>query len=551
MSASAELDHVLEDLSDSTVERSEAEEEEEYSYDLPVFGVGLKIPRPSGSAVDRVILLCTKVCCGAAPPPDEEEEEESGMEVDGKVLKELEVTKVLFETPPSLSGKHAVIFQCARADGDTLCLKLMDRNDIYQSEKRAYERMMARGSEGSASDMFLKVHFFCEVIMPDKRVWKGYCMEEGKYSLRDIFYAPSSDPISGALEQNKIFADILRDKAQQGTPSSSSQPMMYYCSSAPKSKEYVWEKGGQGVKVQFTQTQSIQMSIAIAALRLLHRLHTVHGWVHGDSHLGNFMYRDQRVYAIDFERSFRSHDPVQHLMDTQEFFGHFSGILLHAVRCNDWDMRDIFGLYYYRHPLVKTENEDVWAARSSNFSRRKTLFMLPVCTCFTCPTEEMRLKGCTFCKSPLNTQSAKFVEARFEEVLEDMSEWGLSKMKSGLGHTRTVTLVNQCNRMVDLIFPLIQDGSVLTTRDAARRETTRRVRRRIEVDEKSSSLNPKLVAEMTRGKPGCFAVLKRLLYMPTISKRAHRMIKEIVTRLSDAGLTEAADALWANVANPL
>jgi hypothetical protein len=160
----------------------------------------------------------------------------------------------------------------------------------------------------------------------------------------------------------------------------------------------------------------------------------------------------------------------------------------------------------------------------------------------------MRLRGCIFCKSALNAQSAKIVAAKFEEVLEDMGEWGLSKMRSGLSHTRTVTLVNQCNRMVDLIFPHLQD--VLTARTVATRHSARRVRRRIEVDERSSSLNLKIVAEMTSGKPGCFAVLKQLLYMPTISKRAHRMIKEIATRLGDAGFTEAADALWANVAPP-
>ena len=243
MSTSAELDHALKDLSDCCKPPLErVGDAEEYSYDLPVFGVGLKL-----HGVDsRVVLLCTPVCCGGAPPSDTEEEE--ALEVDGAALKELEVTKVLFETPPSLSGKHVMIFQCARAGGArNFCLKLMDSNDIYQSEKRAYERMMAREGEGAASDLFLRVHFFCEVILPDKRVWKGYCMEEGKYSLRDIFYPPCSDPISGALEQNKIFADILRDKERAMAPRAAA--LFYSCAASPKHQAYVWEEGEQGIEV--------------------------------------------------------------------------------------------------------------------------------------------------------------------------------------------------------------------------------------------------------------------------------------------------------------
>ncbi len=312
----------------------------------------------------------------------------------------------------------------------------------------------------------------------------------------------------------------------------------------------------------FIPTQSIQMSIALAALRLLHRMHAECGWVHGDSHMGNFMYLNQSIYAIDFERSFGSTDRVQHLMDIQEFFGHFSGILLHAVRANDWDMRDISGLYYYRHPLVSGEMQQAkqpkvdpyWISKSSNFSRRKTLFMLPICTCFTCPTEDLRLKGCSFCKSRLNVQSADFVASHFEEVLEDMSEWGLSKMKAGLQYTRQNSVMKQCCSVAEAIYPCIKDGSVFTMRMNEEGEFVagkkRGKRMLVEVDEKTSTLNSKLLTELTHSKQSCACVLKRLLYMPLVNEKANNIVREVAKRLHAAGFTDAANMLSTNVAAP-
>ena len=85
--------------------------------------------------------------------------------------------------------------------------------------------------------------------------------------------------------------------------------------------------GSGGVPVLFKSTQSLQLSVSLAALQLLRALHK-EGWAHGDSHLGNFVYCDGNVYAIDFERSFPSSDAIQHLLDIQELFGHISGIML-------------------------------------------------------------------------------------------------------------------------------------------------------------------------------------------------------------------------------
>ena len=448
-------------------------------------------------------------------------------------MTQLEVSKVLFEG--NQSSKNILIFQCkVDKDGERerVCLKLVDNNAIYQGEKEAYMNMVAKNGPCS---LFLQVYFFIEVIMPDKRVWKGFCMKEGMYSLREILFTPTTttDCLMEDVEHRKILKTILQDKER-----------------ALQQKSMCNGDTVTGEAVVFQQDQSIQLSLAIAALRLLHRMHTVYGWIHGDSHLGNFMYSNGRLYAIDFERSFASTLPDQHLLDLQECFGHFSGVLLNPIRANDWDMRDIFGLYYYRHPLGARGGK---CSKHHLHSRRKTLYMLPVCMCFTCPTEELRLQGCAFCRSASNQQSARFMANHFEDVIQDLSNWGLVKMKNGLALTRSITITKQCCMVTDLIYPCIQDGSVLTQKMIAMTEEERPKKRKlyVEVDESTSALTAKLVAELTKSKQSCMTTMKRLLYMPMISLKAKNIVKEIVARIRYAGFAKQANTLGANVASAL
>jgi hypothetical protein len=480
------------------------------SIEENVISIGLTLPtKPS-----RVILLiCT-------------DKNMQNVLIDEREVNEMQVSKVLSET--SSHNKKVLIFQCKlwEDSNTTVCLKLMNNNDIYQNEKLAYEKMIA----SDVTNIFLKVYFFCEVILPDKKLWKGYCMQEGNYSIRDILFPVTSDAVSLALEQKKILKQIIQDK----------EKALKKINSPENSFE-------MGMKVIFKPDQTIQMSIIIAALRLLHRMHTEYRWVHGDSHLGNFMYLDGKIYAIDFERSFATQDKVLHLLDIQEFFGHCSGILLHQIRNNSWDMRDIFGIYYYRHPLLSRGGgiaaDDCWYTKSSNFSRRKTLYMLPVCFCFTSNNEALRTEGCAFCKSHTNTLSASFVSERFNEVINDLSDWGLMKLKSGLNYTRTNTIMKQCCSMADLIYPCIQDGQVLTMRLPFINNENKR--RRLDND---TLLNVKLITEITKSKQSFVSALKRLLYMPVINERANDIVKEIVTRLKHAGFEQAGNTLWINTA---
>ena len=157
--------------------------------------ISLKLPSTKqANQNSKVTLLCTT-------------EEPT---IEGEKVLDMEVSKVLYESSPS--NKKVLIFRCKynQQQQSHVCLKLMDSNEVYQTEKKAYDDMLDEGN-GVAS-LFLKVYFFCEVIMPDKRIWKGYCMQEGKYSVREILSLSSSDPISGALVQKRILQDILKDK---------------------------------------------------------------------------------------------------------------------------------------------------------------------------------------------------------------------------------------------------------------------------------------------------------------------------------------------------
>jgi hypothetical protein len=503
--------------------------------------VDLILPSITGKEKPTTVaLLCSSVASWR-------NQDQTEILIQGRSVSDLEVSKVLFKSSAQCS-KKVNIFQCKMPGLSTssskLCLKLMNSDEIFQREMKAYERMMEKNAstgERGVESLFLPVYFFCEVTMPDNSKWKGYCMQEGKYSLKDILFP--ADTISGALEQKKVLNTILQDKG--------------FAMRFPITNT-IGEDGGGGEPVIFQAKQSLELSIAMAALRLLHRMHTQHRWVHGKSHLGNFMYMKGKIYAIEFERSFASADPIQHLLDIQFLFGHVSGVLLNPVH-NNWDMHDILGLYLYRHPLMSRsslqgqEGQQLWTAKSSNFSRRKTLYMLPICTCFARPSTEHRLKGCDFCKSRPNASSAAFVKDHFEMVMQDMSEWGLCKMKDGLKFTRTETITKQVRGVVDVIHPCIQSSSILGSCNTIVMAVTvensnPKKRKLVQIDAATSFLNAELVSNLTRSKQSCGEVLKKLLYMPFVNGRARNIIKEVVAKLHYAGFTRAGDLLWANVA---
>jgi hypothetical protein len=197
-----------------------------------------------------------------------------------------QITGLLFET-----HGRSVVFACEPAG---LCLKLIRSRSIFRAERLAHEQLSANAH---ALDLFLPLLFFCRVPHLKRmsmHAWRGYCMRQGQYSMRDILY---KSPRHTDDEHRALLQRLLHDRDHYCPPQADTEPQGGLC-------------------VAFKPTQSVQMSLCLAVLRLLQALHQS-GWVHGDSHLGNFVYANGRLYAIDFERSFCSTDPIQHLLDIQ------------------------------------------------------------------------------------------------------------------------------------------------------------------------------------------------------------------------------------------
>jgi hypothetical protein len=403
------------------------------------------------------------------------------------------LTEILFE-----SQDRSVVLGC----GPDFCLKLIRDGAVYRTEREAYGRLVQRQAAG----LFMQILFFCEVpcVLPAGAIiWRGYYMRRGSYSLRDILFRPTN-----RMTEEQHAGLLRRLEADRALPLAAE---------------------GGGVVVQFKPDQPAQLSLCVAALRLLQALHRT-GCVHGDSHLGNFVYRQGRVYAIDFERSLATEDPVQHLLDIQETFGHMSGIMLQIGGGPEWDLKDLTGIYFHRHPLFDSTRPNACRPLPSPLQRRlgipacrRALYMLPACTCFTCPTEALRLKGCALCKSASNQHSAARFAAEGDAIIADVEAWGLDAMRASLMQSRKES-IRKCGFVADIIFPCLQDGLVLC---------------------QPEELPAK---ELQKSKASCALILKKILYMPALSSYSMVLTKRLCVKLHRAGHREAARVLWLYVA---
>ena len=429
-----------------------------------------------------------------------------------------QITGILFET-----HGRSVVFACEPAG---LCLKLIRSKRIFAIERLAYEQL-----RGPALDLFLPLLFFCKLSRDtnhqNKKTssWHGYCMQQGQYSLRDILY---KSPRHTEAEHQALLQSLLLDRDRPITSAFQG-----------------------GVPVLFKPNQTVQLSLCITALLLLRALHHS-GWVHGDSHLGNFVYANGRLYAIDFERSFCTTDIVQHCLDIQELFGHLSAVLVHIERPHEWDMKDIHGIYFhrsaclsfsafilhssfcvfFRHPLFgqvpRVGLPSPLQRRIGLPMRRLALYMLPVCTCFTCPKQAIRVKGCALCGSEFNRRSAHVFATRSNDILSDMESWGLSRMRTSLLQTRN-ECIQRCVYVANIIFPCLSSPLLLMMSD-----------------DKSVLHLP--VKDLTTSRQTCCVALKRLLYAPCVSAHALAIARLLCDRLHHARHTEAARVLWLYVA---
>jgi hypothetical protein len=181
---------------------------------------------------------------------------------------------------------------------------------------------------------------------------------------------------------------------------------------------------GHGVALRYTAA-GLQTAAIVACMELLQRMHSF-GWVHGDTHLGNFLLNTKtwRVVAIDVERAFPSMDVAQHLMDMQELFGHATGLILSTAVCGGWDMLDIFGVSMGLHPEL------------GDAARDNVMRMLPICTCFACDKSEERLDGCAKCQSDFYDQAAAHYDANRQAYISALSVYTLGRATSRIAVKR-------------------------------------------------------------------------------------------------------------------
>jgi hypothetical protein len=182
----------------------------------------------------------------------------------------------------------------------------------------------------------------------------------------------------------------------------------------------------------FTEIQQpLKNALMSTSLHLIKSFHTA-GWIHGDSHLGNFMIdvKTMRMYVIDLERCHNCTCSVQQFLDTQEMFGHACGLLLDICCRGKWDMTDVQGVATQMHPYLVKELE---------YNATDTIFMmLPVCTCFIKADIHDKQKGCMYCKSKVNVLSAKFYrnEKGFTSLINSLERTSFEYISSVILQTR-------------------------------------------------------------------------------------------------------------------
>lgn len=157
-------------------------------------------------------------------------------------------------------------------------------------------------------------------------------------------------------------------------------------------------------------------------------------------------------------------------------------------------------------------------------SRRMALYMLPVCTCFTCPKPSTRAKGCSMCRSEFNRLSAHLFAKRAHEVIADFEAWGLARLRESLAQTRA-ECVQRCAFVANIVFPCLT-----ATATAAAAATT--------------ELQPLPVKDLTASRAACSIALKRLLYAPCLSPHALALARLLCDHLHAAGHAEAARIVW-------
>lgn len=254
---------------------------------------------------------------------------------------------------------------------------------------------------------FPRIYFFATFASTSdpSTCWGCIAMENFHMSLVDIFF--SEKHLSKKHLYNILLKNFELDSYPQQFFHGNSNGVLI--STSPKSAK-----------------KDLLTSLLITCLQLLRNIHHAH-WIHGDSHLGNFMVNvcTMRVVMIDPERSFQSSNAVHKMSDMQEVFAHAVRLSVETPYNGKWNMKDFTGVATLLHPLFSTyfckdnlpQSCVSHEAMAHLHLKQKLLenflgkyvhvnpkvffvfFLLPVCNCFVRDDNEDRNKGCIFCKS--------------------------------------------------------------------------------------------------------------------------------------------------------
>jgi hypothetical protein len=295
------------------------------------------------------------------------------------------------------------------------CMKLRTSLSEYENESRKFIEMADTPIENCFPDVFAFIKIQMINCRDNKnKVWYGICMEKMSHTVAGLIFPG----------RKTIFESLLKELNSRFSKEVNILPCDEIDTTAGDNI-----LGGVLLN-RVSTSQTFQTSLIVACIRLLTKLHK-EGFVHGDTHLGNFVLNKDtwRVYVIDVERSFRSDDPVQHFLDIQELFGHATGLIISRSNRMKWDFNDILGVACKLHPSI---SRDIFNSgmRSDDDTKKASAFaMLPVCHCFSRTTPEERKMGCSYCLSDVNEMTSLDFYKRIDDYIKSFVNMSLKMIK--------------------------------------------------------------------------------------------------------------------------
>ena len=335
-------------------------------------------------------------------------------------IKALQVLNTLCHSKP-----ETMVFRCSRADSACCCcLKLIRSREQFDTERRNWRMLQ----QHQVSHLFAELYFFGRVSL---RTGQGGALQQWYCIGMELIHIPVYLVVSGDI--------ILRpNKAPE------------------RHRRGVWLEGAARVN------KETQGGIIIKACLQLIKTLAAKGVVHGDTHMGNFLYCPDRnaVFAIDIERCFKSAEPLQHLLDAQELYGHYLGILTKIKDKSAWDFSLLVSMALEAHPLLTKRR-----ARLDN--------LIPLCSCFALEGSR-RLKGCCLCRSTVVQQAAQWFQKLDIEKHSEIPQRGRAlAMRREEARATCTSIGDTLLRHADHMQPIFEETG--TTRVALAQNSELRV----------------------------------------------------------------------------